>query len=107
METALEPTRMPPQTPHDGPLGQPREGIPKAAPSDRRRAAPNPEYLRILGDCRDLISHRLLVSLTSMMDRLADGLLHQANRTSVLSESTLLLESRSVLQSHRAFIVDA
>ena len=74
---------------------------------DSRRAVPNPEYSRILVDCRDLTSHRLLVSLTSMMDRLADGLFNQANRTNVLSESTLMLESRSVLTSNRAFIVDA
>ena len=87
--------------------GPVRDEATKAGDFDHRRAMPNAEYSRILIDCRDLISHRLLVSLTSMMDRLGDGLLNQANRSSVLSESTLLLESRSVLQTHRAYIVDA
>ena len=91
----------------DPTCGPVRDESTKASDFDHRRAIPNAEYSRILVDCRDLISHRLLVSLTSMMDRLGDGLLNQANRSSVLSESTLLLESRSVLQTHRAYIVDA
>ena len=103
METALET----PRTPTDPSRGNTREVKAAADQFDRRRAVPNAEYSRILADCRDLVSHRLLVSLTSMMDRLADGLFTRANRTSVLSESTLLLESRSVLQSNRAFIVNA
>ena len=98
---------MPPEKLPNGPQHGVRDGIRDSGAFRGRRAAPNPEYSRILVDCRDLISHRLLVSLTSMMDRLADGLFNQANRTNVLSESTLLLESRSVLTSNRAFIVDA
>ena len=89
------------------PRGPLREATTRSGEFDNRRAVPNPEYSRILADCRDLTAHRLLVSLTSMMDRLADGLLTQANRTNVLAESTLLLESRSVLQSNRAYIVNA
>src|SRR4051794_34308389 len=101
METALDGARKPPRKPENGPVNGPKgqsRDTPATAQSgtfDRRRAVPNPEYLRILADCRDLISHRLLVSLTSMMDRLADALFNSANRTNVLTESTLLLESRS------------
>src|SRR5512144_3072310 len=79
----------------------------KLSDYENRRAIPNAEYFRILVDCRDLTTHRLLVSFTSMMDRLGDRLLDQANRSSVLSDSTLLLETRAAVQSNRAYIVSA
>jgi hypothetical protein len=77
----------------------------KLSDYENRRAIPNAEYYRILVDCRDLTTHRLLVSFTSMMDRLGDVLLDKANKTSILSESTLLLETRAAVQSNRAYIV--
>jgi hypothetical protein len=77
----------------------------KLSDYENRRAVPTAEYYRILVDCRDLTTHRLLVSFTSMMDRLGDALLEKANKTSVLSESTLLLETRAAVQSNRAYIV--
>ena len=79
----------------------------KLSDFDNRRAVPNAEYHRILVDCRDLITHRLLLSFTSMMDRLSDGLIDKANRSAVLSETTLLLETRAVVQANRAYIVSA
>ncbi|MEO7761616.1 MAG: DUF1631 family protein, partial [Casimicrobiaceae bacterium] len=77
----------------------------KLSDYENRRAIPNAEYYRILVDCRDLTTHRLLVSFTSMMDRLGDRLLDKSNRTNVLSESALLLETRAAVQSNRAYIV--
>lgn len=82
-------------------------GVIKLSDFDNRRAVPNAEYYRILADCRDLTAHRLLVSFTSMMDRLADGLFDKANYSGVLSETTLLLETRAVVQANRAYIVSA
>ena len=79
----------------------------KLSDYENRRAMPNAEYFRILVDCRDLTTHRLLVSFTSMMDRLGDRLLDQANASSVLSESALLLETRAVVHGNRAYIVSA
>ncbi len=82
-------------------------GVIKLSDYESRRAVPNAEYYRILADCRDLTTHRLLVSFTSMMDRLTDRLLDKANRSSVLSDTNLLLETRSIVQTHRAYIVSA
>lgn len=82
-------------------------GVIKLSDYDNRRAVPNAEYYRILVDCRDLTAHRLLLSFTSMMDRLADGLLDKANDCGVLSETNLLLETRSVVQANRAYLVSA
>jgi predicted RNA-binding Zn ribbon-like protein len=79
----------------------------KLSDYENRRAMPNAEYFRILVDCRDLTTHRMLVSFTSMMDRLGDRLLEQANASSVLSESTLLLETRAAVHGNRAYIVSA
>ena len=77
----------------------------KLSDYENRRAIPNAEYYRILVDCRDLTTHRLLVSFTSMMDRLGDRLLEKADKTSVLSESTLMLETRAAVHANRAYIV--
>jgi predicted RNA-binding Zn ribbon-like protein len=82
-------------------------GVIKPSDFENRRAVPNAEYSRILVDCRNLTAHRLLVSFTSMMDRLTDGLFDEADRCGVLSEATLLLETRSVVQANRAYIVSA
>jgi len=82
-------------------------GVTKQGEYDNRRAVPNAEFYRILVDCRDLTAHRLLVSFTSMMDRIADGLFERANHSGILSETTLLLETRSIIQSNRAYIVNA
>src|ERR1035437_2438726 len=82
-------------------------GVIKLSDFDNRRAVPNAEYCRILADCRDLTAHRLLVSFTSMMDRLADGLFDKASYSGVLSKTALLLETRAVVQANRAYIVSA
>src|SRR5258708_6269545 len=79
----------------------------KLSDYENRRAIPNAEYYRILVDCRDLTTHRMLVSFTSMMDRLGDRLLEKANNSSILSESALLLETRAAVQANRAYIVSS
>ncbi|MEO8135525.1 MAG: DUF1631 domain-containing protein [Betaproteobacteria bacterium] len=89
------------------PKVQPTMGVIKLSDYETRRAVPNAEYYRILADCRDLTTHRLLVSFTSMMDRLVDRLLEKANRSGIMSDTNLLLETRSIVQTHRAYIVSA
>jgi hypothetical protein len=56
---------------------------------------------RILGDCRDLAIHRLLLSFTSMLDRVADLLMARAERSDIREEQTLCLDARGVLVKER------
>jgi Protein of unknown function (DUF1631) len=60
---------------------------------------------RILGDCRDLAIHRLLVSFTSMLDRVSDLLMARAERSDVREEQTLCLDARSVLSNEGARLI--
>jgi hypothetical protein len=59
------------------------------------------DLARILGDCRDLAIHRLLLSFTSLLDRVGDLLMARAERSGVREEQTLCLDSRAVLIKHR------
>jgi len=65
-----------------------------------RRQTPK-DLARILGDCRDLAIHRLLLSFTSMLDRVADLLMARAERSDVREEQTLCLDARGVLVKER------
>jgi len=65
-----------------------------------RRPVPQ-DLARILGDCRDLAIHRLLLSFTSLLDRVGDLLMARAERSGVREEQTLCLDSRAVLIKHR------
>ncbi|HEY8623149.1 MAG TPA: DUF1631 family protein, partial [Casimicrobiaceae bacterium] len=65
-----------------------------------RRQMPQ-ELARILGDCRDLAIHRLLLSFTSMLDRVADLLMARAERSDIREEQSLCLDSRGVLVKER------
>ena len=107
MMTASDPSRNAPDPTPEVARVPSRGGVAGTAPFTSRKAVPNPEFSRILCDCRDLMSHRMMVSMTSMMDRLADGLADRANRSDDATESMLLVDARAVLQSNRAFIVDA
>jgi hypothetical protein len=60
---------------------------------------------RILGDCRDLAIHRLLVSFTSMLDRVGDLLMARAERSDVREEQALCLDARSVLTNEGARLI--
>jgi len=57
------------------------------------------ETAKILGDCRDLAIHRLLLSFTSMLDRVGDLLLLRAEKSDVRDEQALCLDARGVLMS--------
>jgi hypothetical protein len=61
-----------------------------------RRAMPK-DLARIFGDCRDLAIHRLLLSFTSMLDRVGDLLIARAERSDVREEQALCLDARAVL----------
>src|SRR5450755_4086950 len=65
-----------------------------------RRQVPK-DLARILGDCRDLAIHRLLLSFTSLLDRVGDLLMARADRSDVREEQTLCLDSRAVLVKER------
>jgi hypothetical protein len=65
-----------------------------------RRQVPQ-DLARILGDCRDLAIHRLLLSFTSLLDRVGDLLMARAERSGIREEQTLCLDSRAVLIKQR------
>src|SRR5438045_3895688 len=66
---------------------------------------PRAESAKILGECRDLALHRLLVSFTSMLDRLSGMLLDQADKATERHDVNLYLEARAVVNKERANIV--
>ena len=53
---------------------------------------------RILGDCRDLAIHRLLLSFSALLDRVGDMLMDRASRTDVREEQAVCLDARDALQ---------
>jgi hypothetical protein len=59
------------------------------------------DMARILNDCRDLAIHRLLLSFTSMLDRVGDLLMSRAERSDIREEQTLYLDARGLLVSER------
>src|ERR1700687_5420309 len=63
------------------------------------------DLVRILGDCRDLAIHRLLLSFTSLLDRVGDLLLARADRSDIREEQTLCLDSRAVLLKERTTLM--
>jgi hypothetical protein len=66
-----------------------------------RRPLPR-ETAKILGDCRDLAIHRLLLSFTSMLDRVGDLLMARAEKSDVRDEQAMFLDARQALKSERA-----
>ena len=79
-----------------------------ATTSSGERAVSRPvpkDMARILGDCRDLAIHRLLLSFTSMLDRVGDLLMARAERSDVREEQTLCLDARSVLTNEGAKLI--
>jgi hypothetical protein len=57
---------------------------------------------RILGDCRDLAIHRLLLSFTAMLDRVGDLLMARAERSDVREDQSMFLDAREMLTAERA-----
>jgi uncharacterized protein DUF1631 len=69
-----------------------------------RRPLPR-EMAKILDDCRDLAIHRLLLSFTSMLDRVADHMLDRAGRSDVREDQLLFLDAREMLRNERAALM--
>ena len=57
---------------------------------------------RILGDCRDIAIHRLLLSFTALLERVGDMLMDRASRTDVREEQKACLDARDVLQQGKS-----
>ena len=66
-----------------------------------RRPLPR-ETAKILGDCRDLAIHRLLLSFSPMLDRVGELLMSRAEKSDVRDEQALCLDARAALKSERA-----
>src|SRR6266849_3330807 len=65
-----------------------------------RRQVPK-DLARILGDCRDLAIHRLLLSFTSLLDQLEDLALTEIGRPVHTKDQSHGLDQRAVLEKHR------
>ena len=65
-----------------------------------RRLIPR-DNSKILGDCRDIAIHRLLLSFTSILERVGEMLMDRASRTDVRDEQVVSLEARDTLQQRR------
>jgi hypothetical protein len=63
------------------------------------------ETTKILADCRDLAIHRLLLSFTSLLDRVGDLLLDRASKTDVRDEQQMFLDAREVLKTERSALM--
>src|SRR3954468_11308094 len=57
---------------------------------------------KILDDCRDLAIHRLLLSFSSMLDRVGDLLMARAERSDIREEQSLYLDAREMLTRERS-----
>jgi hypothetical protein len=69
-----------------------------------RRPLPR-ETAKILGDCRDLAIHRILLSFTSMLDRVGDLLMARAEKSDVRDDQALFLDARAALKTERASLM--
>ena len=81
-----------------------------ATPTTGQAAARRPLPLasaRILNDCRDLAIHRLVLSFSSMLDRVSDLLMTRAERSDVREDQVLFLDSRGTLNSERGNLMAA
>ena len=74
------------------------------AETSTRRPTPR-ELAKILGDCRDLAVHRLMLAFSAMLDRVGDLLMDRAARTDVRDEQTLYLDARALLKTERATLM--
>jgi hypothetical protein len=56
---------------------------------------------KILGDCRDIAVHRLLLTFNATLERVGEMLMDRASRTDVREEQVVSLEARDTLQTAR------
>jgi hypothetical protein len=75
-----------------------------ASEPDARRLQPR-ETAKILGDCRDLAIHRLVLSFSGLLDRVGDMLIERANKSIIRDETALYLAARRALQEERAEVM--
>src|SRR5262245_29678683 len=75
-----------------------------SAETDLRRLQPR-ETAKILADCRDLAIHRLVLSFSSLLDRVGDMLIERANKSILREETGLYLAARRALQSERSVLM--
>ncbi len=61
---------------------------------------------RILGDCRDIAIHRLLLSFGGMLERVGEMLMDRASRTDVRDEQVVYLEARDAIQQGRSGVLN-
>ena len=66
---------------------------------------PAREIAKILGDCRDLAVHRLLLAFGEMLDRVGDMLMDRASRSDVREDQTLYLDTRGAIVGGRAALM--
>ncbi len=69
-----------------------------------RRPVPR-ELAKILADCRDITVHRLLLTFTSLLDRVCDMLMERTGKSGVRDEQQLFLEARQVLITDRVALM--
>ena len=60
---------------------------------------------RILGDCRDIAIHRVLLTFSATLDRVGEMLMDRASRTDVREEQLVSLEARDTLQTARTALM--
>jgi len=71
-----------------------------ATESTARRPIPR-DMSKILGDCRDIAIHRLLLTFNATLERVGEMLMDRASRTDVREEQVVSLEARDTLQTGR------
>ncbi len=69
-----------------------------------RRLIPR-DNSKLLGDCRDIAIHRLLLSFTSILERVGEMLMDRASRTDVRDEQVVCLEARDLLLQKRPVLM--
>jgi len=57
---------------------------------------------KILTDCRDLAVHRLLLSISGVLDKIGDLLMDRASKSDIRDEQQLYLDARQALKGERA-----
>jgi len=57
---------------------------------------------KILTDCRDLAVHRLLLSISGVLDKIGDLLMDRASKSDIRDEQQLYLDARQALKTERA-----
>jgi hypothetical protein len=72
--------------------------------STARRPIPR-DMSKILGDCRDIAIHRLLLSFNTILERVGEMLMERASRTDVREEQVICLEARDTLAQGRSALM--